>query len=139
MNHQEGTVIEIGVRRYVSVRLGAILLLAAAVGRAQAPVLAVHNASVVNVASGSIDSNRTLLIRGNRIVAIKASDEVRIPERAEVINATGGYLIPGLCDMHVHITDATELALPVLLANGVTGVREEPREVSPTLERPWFG
>jgi predicted amidohydrolase YtcJ len=40
------------------------------------------------------------------------------------IRATGGHLIPGLWDMHVHITDATELALPILLANGITGVRD---------------
>ena len=116
--------IAIGVKSCLSAGLYAILFLMAAVGRAQPPPLAFHHVAVVNVRSGSIDSNRTVLIRGSRIVAVGSSSEVRIPESAVVFDATGKYLIPGLWDMHVHITDATELALPVLLANGVTGVRD---------------
>ncbi len=42
---------------------------------------------------------------------------------ARVIDATGKFLIPGLWDMHVHIT-APEIVFPLLLANGITGVRE---------------
>jgi hypothetical protein len=43
-----------------------------------------------------------------------------------VIDATGKYLIPGLWDMHVHAAFAglAEVFLPLLVANGVTGVRE---------------
>jgi hypothetical protein len=33
-------------------------------------------------------------------------------------------MIPGLWDMHVHLTSTTELAGPAFIANGVTGVRD---------------
>jgi hypothetical protein len=44
-----------------------------------------------------------------------------LPTDARVIDASGRYLIPGLWDMHVHIF--WDWGPPLLLANGVTGVR----------------
>jgi predicted amidohydrolase YtcJ len=41
-----------------------------------------------------------------------------------VIDATGKFLIPGLWDMHVHLTKAGENTLPLFIANGVTSVRD---------------
>ncbi len=40
------------------------------------------------------------------------------------MDGTGKFLIPGLWDMHGHLTDATESAFPLLIMNGVTGVRD---------------
>ena len=42
-----------------------------------------------------------MLIEGNRIVAVGPADEVAIAGDADVIEGGGGYLIPGLWDMHV--------------------------------------
>lgn len=58
--------------------------------------------------------------------------KVRIPAGAKVVNGRGKFLIPGLWDMHVHIfnnshqagTDNHEIYFPLLIANGVTGVRD---------------
>jgi hypothetical protein len=36
----------------------------------------------------------------------------------------GAFLIPGLWDMHVHRSYARASALPALVANGVTSVRD---------------
>ncbi|MGH7555983.1 MAG: amidohydrolase family protein [Longimicrobiales bacterium] len=47
-----------------------------------------------------------------------------MPASARRIDATGKYLVPGLWDAHVHFMNATAVALPVFLANGVTSVRE---------------
>src|SRR5208282_3784384 len=49
---------------------------------------------------------------------------VQIPKGALVVNATGKFLIPGLWDMHGHLTDATDSAFPLLIMNGFTGVRD---------------
>ncbi|HLJ75658.1 MAG TPA: amidohydrolase family protein, partial [Thermoanaerobaculia bacterium] len=46
------------------------------------------------------------------------------PADAEVIDGRGKFLIPGLWDMHVHLSWSTSSALPVLIANGVTTVRD---------------
>jgi hypothetical protein len=64
----------------------------------------------------------TLVITGGRIKSLGQTGRVRIPPGARVIDAAGKYLIPGLWDMHVHITE-TERSLPMFVANGVTGVR----------------
>ena len=42
---------------------------------------------------------------------------------ARVIDATGKFLIPGLWDMHMHL-DPEGKMLRVLVANGITGIRE---------------
>lgn len=36
----------------------------------------------------------------------------------------GKFLIPGLWDMHVHLSKAGENTLPLFIANGVTSVRD---------------
>jgi hypothetical protein len=76
--------------------------------------------TVVDVASGAELKDRTVRIKGDRIVFIGPTQEAdsALPE---AINAHGAYLIPGLWDMHVHVHDTDEL--PLYIANGVTGVR----------------
>jgi len=41
-----------------------------------------------------------------------------------VIDGSGKFLMPGLWDMHVHFTRASDLAAPLMLATGVTGARD---------------
>lgn len=48
----------------------------------------------------------------------------RRPDGVRAIDGTGRVLIPGLWDMHVHLSKIGEGALPLLVANGVTGVRD---------------
>jgi imidazolonepropionase-like amidohydrolase len=72
----------------------------------------------------------TLLITDQRIAAIASSKSISIPPNAQIVDASGKFLIPGLADMHVHLTGATEPAgsrefiIPLLLANGITTVRD---------------
>jgi imidazolonepropionase-like amidohydrolase len=55
---------------------------------------------------------------------------VFIPRGTKTLDATGKFLIPGLVDMHAHLTGAgeptgsREFILPLLLANGITTVRD---------------
>jgi imidazolonepropionase-like amidohydrolase len=76
-----------------------------------------------------------VLIVGQRIAAVGASASVPVPEGAQVIDAYGKYLIPGLWDMHVHMRRSlkeskadfvkeNEAILPLYVVNGITGVRE---------------
>jgi hypothetical protein len=68
--------------------------------------------------------DRTVLIEGNRIASLGKQGSIATPEGAEVVDAQSGFLIPGLWDMHVHLSWAKACALPALVANGVTGVRD---------------
>ena len=98
------------------------------VSSAHSQSLAIQHATVVDVTDGSLHTDQTVLIASNRITAIGA--EIRVPEGAEVVDATGGYLIPGLWDMHTHIFNNNDPQPPntwyfsLMLANGVTGVRD---------------
>ena len=83
--------------------------------------LALTHVTVIDTAGGPGQADDTVLIRGDRIVAVGKSDKVLVPAGDEVINATGKFLIPGLWDMHFHWYD--ERYLPLTIVNGVTGVR----------------
>ncbi len=100
---------------FVLINLGSISLR----GRTRKPI-AFRNVNVVDVAAGEIKRNVTVLTDRKTITSVGVS--LKIPRNAEVIDATGKYLIPGLWDMHVHIVDPTYLAL--FVANGVLGVRD---------------
>jgi hypothetical protein len=76
--------------------------------------------NVVSMRTSAIDPGRTVIVRDKRIVAIGPEASTPVPEGAFVVNARGGYLMPGLVDMHVHnaVRDAA-LYLPA----GITAVR----------------
>jgi len=89
--------------------------------------IAFVHVAVIDVLSGQIEPDMTVLLSKNRIGQIGPTKIVRIPKNARTIDARGKYLIPGLWDMHVHsLWDAERppLFFPLFLANGVTGVRE---------------
>ena len=72
-----------------------------------------------------------MVIANGRIAAIGPSARIKPPKDARVIDAHGKFLIPGLWDMHVHIAGlnadpawSKQVLLPLLLANGITGVRD---------------
>ena len=96
---------------------------------AQAQTLAITHAKVIDTVTGTIQADMTVAIEGNRIVSV-ARSSTRNPKAAQVIDAHGEYLIPGLWDMHTHVYfdstagDGTDIVLPLLLANGITGVRD---------------
>lgn len=114
---------------------GIVGLLLAACAPTGSPSLAIRDVTVVDVTDGSLHAGQTVLVAGNRIVAVGPAAEVRVPGGAEVVDAAGGFLIPGLWDMHVHSVGnvaldmavesvtAKEWHLPSFLAWGVTGVR----------------
>lgn len=78
------------------------------------------HANVIDVRDGSIARDVAVTITGNRIVSVAPSTVA--PAGANLVDATGKYVIPGLWDMHIHWSD--ERYLPLFIANGVTGVRQ---------------
>jgi hypothetical protein len=87
---------------------------------AQATLIFTH-AAIIDTAGGPKKTDMTVFITGDRITEIKKTGKVRPPKGAQVIDATGKFLIPGLWDMHVHWYD--ERYFPLFIANGVTGMR----------------
>ena len=88
----------------------------------QSSSLVFTHVTVIDMTGAPPKPDMTVVIAGNRIMALGQTGRVRVPQGAQVIDATGKFLIPGLWDMHVHIKEP-ERSLPMLIANGVTGVR----------------
>lgn len=85
--------------------------------------LALTNVTLVDLAGGALRP-ATVLIESSRITGVGAPGEIQVPQGARTIDGTGKFLIPGLVDMHMHLSYVTEAALPLLIANGVTGIRD---------------
>ena len=86
----------------------------------------IQNATVVGTRDGSLFSGMSVVIDGGKIERI-TSGNVRISGTAQAIDATGKYVVPGFLDMHTHALGTLANPpsdFPVLLANGITGVRE---------------
>lgn len=83
----------------------------------------ITNVNVVDVKTGEILKNKTVAIDSNRITAIY-DNEISGSDSTIVIDGKGKYLIPGLWDMHAHYKWNRIDTEPLLIANGITGVRE---------------
>jgi imidazolonepropionase-like amidohydrolase len=86
--------------------------------------VAIAHITVIDCTGAAAKPNSTVVVVHGRITAVGPSDQVSIPAGAHTIEGKGKFLIPGLWDMHGHLTDATEEAFPLLIMNGVTGVRD---------------
>src|SRR5205823_1650389 len=89
-----------------------------------------------DVRTGHILPDQTIVITGDRITAL--APQARIPADAEIVNATGKFVIPGLWDMHAHAlwsNDQIKRMFSLFLANGVTAIRDmgSPLPVDETL------
>lgn len=65
--------------------------------------IAIRGVTVVDVETGRLRPDHTVLIEQNRIAAVGARGNVPVPAAARVIDGAGRYLIPGLVDTHAHL------------------------------------
>jgi imidazolonepropionase-like amidohydrolase len=106
-----------------------------------ADLVAFVNASVIPMDSERVLRNQTVLVHGGRITALGPARSIDVPHNALRVDASGRFLIPAFCDMHVHLeaegfnqivpTEAQLAAKDIpfesllfpYLANGVTTVQ----------------
>jgi imidazolonepropionase-like amidohydrolase len=106
--------------------------------KTQQQLFAIKNVNVIPMtAAGDVVQNATVVIRNGRIESLHGP----IPPEAVIIDGSGKWLIPGLIDMHVHVTadihfgpklptqganlffDTQDIMTPYI-ANGVTTIFE---------------
>jgi hypothetical protein len=105
---------------------------AVSVASAQEPqrVIAFVNVNVVPLDRERVEAQQTVLVRGDRIVAIGSANEIALPQGVLTIDGAGQYLLPGLTDAHVHLEMGMPWAqarpdfgdAPLYLSYGVTTV-----------------
>ncbi|GLY69917.1 amidohydrolase family protein [Amycolatopsis taiwanensis] len=83
---------------------------------------ALTGVTVIDATGRAPQRNTTVLIRRERIIGM--GHGVGIPAGAEVIAMPGKFVIPGLCDAHVHTMPMEQISPPLYLATGITTVRE---------------
>jgi cytosine/adenosine deaminase-related metal-dependent hydrolase len=94
------------------------------------PLAFVH-ANLFDSETASVHPNTSIVISGNKISAVGEDSKVNLPQGAEVVDASGKMLMPGLWDMHVHLQPNDGL---LNLAAGVTSVRDLANDTDRLLE-----
>jgi imidazolonepropionase-like amidohydrolase len=122
----------------------ALLLVACGPEDPARDVLALTNARVVDGNGGPVLDNVTVVIEDGRITLVGPTAAVILPADARHLDLTGQVVMPGLVDMHYHVTtgamryrrdaagrlDSTydrrlaERLLQVALAHGITTIRD---------------
>jgi imidazolonepropionase-like amidohydrolase len=80
-----------------------IALLGMAANLSSANPIAITNVRIIDGSGGMPIERGTIVVEGQRIVAVGASSEVHVPAGSRRIDGKGGSALPGLADMHVHL------------------------------------
>ncbi len=114
------------------VALGAIALIAGCAAPESSPTevtsgVVIRDVTVVDTRDGNLLPHRSVVIAGTKIVQVAPVASIHAGGNARVVDGSGRYLVPGFLDMHTHAmpaADAPQPLWPLLVANGVTGIRE---------------
>ena len=88
-----------------------------------ASTVAIVGAALIDGRGGTAVPDSIVIVRADRIVAVGARHSVAIPQGAEVVDARGLTLLPGLIDSHFHI-DGDDSLPALYLSHGITSLRD---------------
>lgn len=92
---------------------------------ADAEPTVIADVTVIDPRNGTALPHQTVVIRGNRLAYVGPNATAPAFGRARRIAGAGKYLSPGLWDAHAHTLQLSpQLHFPLMLANGVTGLRD---------------
>jgi dihydroorotase len=67
-------------------------------------VLAIRGGHLIDPAAG-VDALKDILLKDGRVAEIAGPGKLKLPEGAEVLDAKGLTVAPGLVDIHVHLRE----------------------------------
>ncbi len=88
--------------------------------------VAFTNAAVFDPATRRLLRGRTVLVDGNRIAAVGPGASIRLSRSVKVIDVAGKTILPGLWDMHAHLSSIDGR---LNIAAGITSVRDMANDV----------
>jgi imidazolonepropionase-like amidohydrolase len=86
-------------------------------------VVAIIGATLIDGRGGPTVPDSAVVVRGERIITAGKRGSVIIPVGAEVVDASGLTLVPGLIDSHFHI-DGDDPLPALYLTHGITSLRD---------------
>lgn len=110
------------VARAGSDNMAALVEISKEIPGSHSSTLAIVGATLIDGRGGDPLRDSAVLVHDGRIVAVGPRSKIKIPKDANVIDAKGKFLLPGLWDMHAHF-EQVEWG-PIYLAAGVTTVRD---------------
>jgi hypothetical protein len=110
------------------------ILLCLLAGSLSAQTIVIKNVTVIDATGAPERKNLSVALDGGRISDIQK--KIKIPRGAVAIDGQGKFLIPGLWDMHVHLS-VPEIYFSLLVSNGITSVREMFTGVPMPVIRAW--
>lgn len=72
--------------------------------QAGAQNMVIKGATLLDVTNGDMIKNHLVIVKDGRIDAVSPARSASIPKGIEVLDLQGHTLLPGLIDMHVHLT-----------------------------------
>lgn len=85
------------------------------------------NVNVVPMNSDKVIPQQSVVVIDDRIATIGHVDTVPVPKGSIIVDGTDRYLLPGLAEMHAHVTstapDQVDRMSTLFVANGVTTIR----------------
>jgi imidazolonepropionase-like amidohydrolase len=102
--------------------MSALAELSKGISGSRASTLAIVGGTLIDGTGTSPVEDAAVVIHNGRIVAVGPQSKVKIPKHANVVDAHGKTILPGLWDMHAHF-EQVEWG-PIYLAAGVTTVRD---------------
>jgi imidazolonepropionase-like amidohydrolase len=114
-----------GCSRRSFLKLASAALLAGGCRRARSggATLALVNGRLIDGTGAEPVPEAAVLIEGARILSVGPSQQAQIPDGAQVLDAAGATILPGLINAHVHAA-YKESTLKAWAAGGVTTVRD---------------
>lgn len=65
--------------------------------------LALVGARIITMEAAGVIENGTVVVQGNRIIAVGPADQVNIPSGATRVDLRGKTIMPGIIDVHAHL------------------------------------
>jgi imidazolonepropionase-like amidohydrolase len=101
-------------------------------GAAEAAVVYIRAGHLVDTVNGRVLSDQVILVEDDRIVRVAPGPALRIPADAAIIDLSGQTVLPGLIDMHDHLTadhrfhgyESLRVSLPREALYGVLNARK---------------
>ena len=100
------------------------LFLSACSNPGPAPDVIIDGVTIIDGTGAAPAPDRAVAIKDGKITAIGLSGSIAPGDSTVRVDGRGKFLIPGLWDMHAHVMGLEEHAFPLLLANGVTSIRD---------------
>ncbi len=102
--------------------------------------LILTDVSIVDVENGKVIQNQLIAISGNKILVTDDASNLGNYRSEQIISLNGKYVMPGLWDNHIHFRGGNELIeanqnlLPLLLAFGITTVRDGGGDITTAIQ-----